>query len=146
MGKSRKQLSEGVALSALKDLRLKATGPRRAVVEVMALEHHPVSARDIFDRLKPGSCDLATVYRSLAALERTGLAHRYDLGDGVARYELLHGTRKHHHHHLVCTRCSEVVEIEHCAIQEMERMVAERNGFESVSHRLEFFGVCPSCQ
>jgi Fe2+ or Zn2+ uptake regulation protein len=38
------------------------------------------------------------------------------------------------------------VELEDCTICELEEQVASRNGFIAVTHKLEFFGVCPACQ
>ena len=89
---------------------------------------------------------MATVYRSLHLLENMKMVKRYDLGDGVARFELLAEGDDGHHHHLVCTRCSTVVEIDECFTQELEEKIAARNGFKSISHKLEFFGICPECQ
>jgi Fe2+ or Zn2+ uptake regulation protein len=43
-------------------------------------------------------------------------------------------------------RCAEVVEIEECSIRELEEQIAARNGFATVTHKLEFFGICPRCQ
>jgi len=51
-----------------------------------------------------------------------------------------------HHHHLICTRCAGVVEIKECFPEEIEQRIASQNGFATVTHRLEFFGVCPDCQ
>jgi Fur family transcriptional regulator, ferric uptake regulator len=51
-----------------------------------------------------------------------------------------------HHHHLVCMKCSEVVEIEECFPREIEKQIAAKNRFKSVTHKLEFFGICPECQ
>jgi len=88
---------------------------------------------------------LATVYRSMRLLEQMGMAKRFDLGDGVARFELLAEGDDGHHHHLVCTRCSEVVEIEDCFTAELEERISARSGFKAVTHKLEFFGICPAC-
>ena len=96
--------------------------------------------------LPSAGCDLATVYRSMHLLEGMKMVKRFDLGDGVARYELLGEGDDGHHHHLVCTRCGAVVEIDECFISELEEKVAARNGFKAVSHQLEFFGICPRCQ
>jgi len=71
---------------------------------------------------------------------------RCDLGDHVARYELLREDDDGHHHHLVCTRCAEVIEIDECSMDELESRIAAHNGFKAVTHRLEFFGICPDCQ
>lgn len=92
-----------------------------------------------------GECDLATIYRAMRLLETMGLVKRYDFGDGIARFELVSGQREAHHHHLVCTRCREVIEIEECCSETLEKRIAAEHGFQAVTHRLEFFGICPDC-
>lgn len=124
----------------------KLTGPRQAILEVLRSSRRPVSSKEIFEALPKGDCDLATVYRSMRMLEEAGLVSRLDLGDGIARYELLRDGGHDHHHHLICTRCSEVVEIDECCTRELEEGVARRHGFKGVTHRLDFFGICPACQ
>jgi Fur family ferric uptake transcriptional regulator len=47
---------------------------------------------------------------------------------------------------LVCTRCAEVIEIDECFPREIESRIAAANGFKAVTHKLEFFGICPDCQ
>lgn len=124
----------------------KITGPRQAILEILRHHPHPMSNKEIFAALKGGDGDLATVYRSMHLLESMKMVKRFDLGDGVARFELLAEGDDGHHHHLVCTRCSTVVEIEECFTRDLERKIASRNGFKAITHRLEFFGVCPRCQ
>ncbi len=124
----------------------KITGPRQAILKMLREQSHPMSNKEIFAALPKGDCDLATVYRSMHLLEKMGMVKRFDLGDGVARFELLGEGDDGHHHHLVCTRCSEVVEIDECGMHSLEEQIAESNGFKAVTHRLEFFGVCPNCQ
>jgi Fur family ferric uptake transcriptional regulator len=130
----------------LRDRARKITGPRQAILEVLRRHRHPMSNKQIFAELPKGDCDLATVYRSMHLLESMGMVKRYDFGDTVARFELLNEGDDGHHHHLVCTRCAEVVEIDECVTQELERRIAERNGFVAITHKLEFFGICPRCQ
>lgn len=124
----------------------RVTGPRRAVLEILRRHPHPLSSKEIFGELPRGEGDLATVYRSLHLLEGMKMVKRFDLGDGVARFELLAEGDDGHHHHLVCTRCAKVVEIEECFTRELEQKIAVSNGFKSITHKLEFFGVCPGCQ
>ena len=100
----------------------------------------------IFAALPKGLCDLVTVYRSMHLLEELGMVKRFDFGDGVARFELVGEGDDGHHHHLVCVRCSRVVEIEECFPSKIEDEIAARNGFKAITHTLEFFGVCPRCQ
>jgi Fur family ferric uptake transcriptional regulator len=140
----RQSLSE--ITQRLRHRALKLTGQRQAVLEVLSRNQHPLSAKELHASMKGGDCDLATVYRCLHALEKAGIAKRYDLGDGVARFELLCEGDDGHHHHLVCTGCSEVIEIEDCCMLVHEAEIARQNGFKRVTHKLEFFGICPACQ
>src|SRR5438874_13518388 len=124
----------------------KLTGPRQAILEILRRGAHPLSIREIFSALPRGDCDLATVYRSIHLLEKMGIVKRFHFGEGGARFELLAEGDDGHHHHLVCTECSEIVEIEECFPESLEQKIAIRNGFKAVTHKLEFFGVCPRCQ
>ena len=124
----------------------KITGPRKAILEVLREHPHPMTNKDIHANLPKGDCDLATIYRSMHMLEELGLVKRFDFGDGVARFELVHDDEHGHHHHLICTGCAEVVEIDECFQQELEAAIATRHGYKSVTHKLEFFGLCPGCQ
>jgi len=122
------------------------TGPRRAILNCLAEETHPLTIKELFTQLPESICDLATVYRSIHMLENVGLVKRFDFGVGVARYELVRHENDAHHHHLICTGCSTVVEIVDCFPEELERRIATGNGFKEISHKLEFFGICPECQ
>lgn len=124
----------------------KITGPRKSILDVLCRHPHPLTNREIYSGLAAGECDLATVYRSIHVLVEMGMVQRFDFGDGVARFELVHHDSAAHHHHLICVRCSDVVEIDECFPAEIEKRIAERNGYKSVTHKLEFFGLCPACQ
>ena len=124
----------------------KVTIPRQAILRILRAERRPLTIKEIHQNLSPGDCDLVTVYRSVNLLERMGMVKRFDLGDGAARFELLGEGDDGHHHHLVCTRCSDIVEIEECFPEELEAKIAAANGYARVTHRLEFFGLCPRCQ
>jgi len=124
----------------------KATAPRQAILSVLRARSHPMSTKEIFSALPKGDCDLATVYRSINLLESMGMVKRFEFGDGIARFELLQEGDDGHHHHLVCTRCAGIVEIDECGMHELESKIAQRNRFKAVTHKLEFFGICPQCQ
>ena len=124
----------------------KVTGPRQAILEILRRHNGPVSIKEIQARLADSRCDLATIYRSMHLLEEMAMVKRFDFGSGGARFELLPEGDDGHHHHLVCTNCADVVELEECFPKELERRIAARNGFKSVTHKLEFFGLCPRCQ
>ena len=123
----------------------RVTGPRQAILHLLGESPHPLTSKEIFFRLPDRGCNLATIYRSLHLLESLGIVKRYDFGDGTARFELAAGGHEDHHHHLICRGCSRVVEIEDCFPPELERQIARQHGFKAVTHKLEFFGLCPQC-
>ncbi len=139
-----KKLTELTA--QLRSKARKITGPRQGILDSMRQNRHPATIKEIFGMLPKGDCDLATVYRSMHLLEEMNMVKRFDFGDGVARFELVDDANGGHHHHLVCTECSKIVELDDCFAEELERSVEKRHGFRSVTHKLEFFGICPSCQ
>lgn len=117
------------------------------ILELLRERQRPWTPQEVIQALAPKRCDLATVYRTLARFEELGLVQRVDLGDGRARFELAESQPGgHHHHHLVCRGCSQIVEIDDCIPPELEQRVADHSGFQNVTHRLEFFGICPKCQ
>lgn len=122
------------------------TGPRQAILRILQAHPRPMSNKEIFEALPPGECDLATVYRSLHLLEDMGLVERFDFGDGSARFEMARPGHSGHHHHLVCTACDAIHPIEDCLALEWEAKIARDSGFKMVTHKLEFFGLCPQCQ
>ena len=141
------QRQELSALTArLRRQARKITGPRAAILEILRRHPHPLTNKEIFAAMSGGQCDLATIYRAMHLLEEMGMVKRFDFGDGTARFELVGEGDDGHHHHLVCTRCEEVVEIEECFPSAIESRIAAANGFKGVTHKLEFFGLCPECQ
>ena len=124
----------------------KITGPRQAILEILSRHPHPMTNREILAAMTGGQCNLATIYRAMHLLEEMGMVKRFDFGDGASRFELVGEGDDGHHHHLICTRCASVVEIDECFLREIDSRIAVRNGFKAVTHKLEFFGICPACQ
>jgi len=133
------------AADLLRVAKLKVTQPRLAILDVMISEHGPFTTDELHAKLSsPRSnspCDVVTIYRCLAKFENLGLINRCDFGDGSVRYEL---RNKDHHHHIICRQCKRVEPLAKCPVE--DRVIQMPNlGFKDVSHRLEFFGVCPEC-
>ena len=124
----------------------RVTEPRLRVAEVFfGLKGHPgvdEVARAVHARW-PGIGN-ATVYRTLHLLAEAGLVESRQFGEGFARYEA--AASREHHDHLVCTACGAILEFEDPAIEEAQRLVAERHGFRMQGHRLDIYGACATCQ
>ena len=148
MKKKKKDLGKlNRILAELKSNQLKLTAPRKLLVTTLIENHGPFGAETLHEEFLKTECDLATVYRTLASLEGAKIIKRCDFGDGVARYELVEVGAAHHHHHLVCTQCKKIEVIHHpCEVDHSIERLAKKRGFKEITHRLEFFGICPACQ
>ena len=132
---------------SLKEIGLKATLPRRKVLELF--EHSKVrhlSAEDVYKSLMAEGIDigLATVYRVLTQFEQAGLLVRHLFEGGKAVYELNEGA---HHDHLVCLQCGRVEEFYDAEIEKRQGKVARDRGFAIHDHSLQIYADCvkPNC-
>lgn len=143
---SHRPLEMSALTGRLRQQARKVTGPRAAILEILRRHPHPLTNKEIFSELTAGQCDLATIYRATQLLEKLGMVKRFDFGDGAARFELVGEGDNSHHHHLICTGCAGVVQVGECVPAEIENRIASAHGYKGVTHRLEFFGLCPDCQ
>jgi len=128
--------------SHLKDIGLKATGPRLKILnlfETCGLRH--LSAEDVYRIMLEEKIDigLATVYRVLTQFEQAGILTRHHFESERAVYELNHG---HHHDHLVCMQCGRVVEFFEPEIEALQEKVAKQHGFKIQEHALYLYAEC----
>jgi len=135
-------MSEAAALARMAGLR--PTPQRVAIIEVLEGQERPVTAQDLHGEFRGGGRPgLATVYRTLKALEDTGLAETFDAGEGEQAYRLCEPA---HHHHLICERCGQVQTIPSCEVEGWASSVARRRGFSVTGHRADVYGVCERCR
>ena len=123
----------------LKKAGLKATAPRRKILQLLedSDERH-LGAEDIYRQLTDSGEDigLATVYRVLAQFESAGLVTRHNFESGHSVYELDKGA---HHDHMVCLETGKVTEFVSREIEEMQRIIADKHGYELIDHRFVLY-------
>ncbi|MGL6072000.1 ferric iron uptake transcriptional regulator [Craterilacuibacter sp.] len=132
--------------SHLKDIGLKATGPRLKILELFensVLRH--LSAEDVYKKMLTEEMDigLATIYRVLTQFEQAGILVRHHFESGKAVYELNQGG---HHDHMVCMSCGKVTEFFEPKIESLQDRIAEQHGFAIQDHALYLYGECAECQ
>ena len=118
---------------------LKMTGQRRVIARVLSdAEDHP-DVEELYRRATAldRNISIATVYRTVRLLEEKNILERRDFGGGRARYE---PTEHGHHHHLIDVESGHVIEFEDAEHERVLQAIANRLGFDLVSHRLELFG------
>jgi Fur family ferric uptake transcriptional regulator len=129
----------------LKKAGLKVTGPRVKILEMLsATKTQHLTAEAIYKNLLEIGDDvgLATVYRVLTQFESAGLVVRHHFEGGQAVFELDDGT---HHDHLVCVKCSIVVEFVDAIIEERQQHIAQQMNFKMTDHSLYIYGICEDC-
>ncbi len=131
--------------SHLKDIGLKATGPRLKILDLFETsESRHLSAEDVYRRLIAENIDvgLATIYRVLTQFEQAGILVRHHFETGKAVYELNEGG---HHDHMVCVKCGKVVEFFDPEIEALQDRIAQQHNFHIVDHALYMYGECAEC-
>ena len=125
---------------------LKITKQRRIVLKIFLECKNHVSVEELYNvvlKTEP-KIGLATVYRTLALLTKSGLALEMDFGDGQKRYESSY--KSVHHDHMVCTECGKILEFNHPLIEKYQEEVAMQKNFKITSHKLDLFGLCQDCK
>ncbi len=133
--------------ATLRACGLRATSARVAVLGCLEAAEGPLSHAEVFDRVRPGGFDRATVYRNLVDLTEVGLARRYDLGDHVWRFELAEEADAHAaeaHAHFVCNACGSI----ECLPDDSVAVKAVRGAPRALAHKdleVQVRGTCDEC-
>jgi len=123
----------------------KVRGTRQASALAAALASLPGfrSAQEIHAevRRRGETVGLTTVYRHLQVLSEQGAVDAIRDPSGEILYRQCDSSA--HHHHLTCRVCGRSVEVEGRVLEQWAEKVAAENGFTSVDHTVELFGLCP---
>lgn len=132
-------------LNDLKDKGLKQTKHRLAILESLKANDQPLSAEEIFKRLKERkiAINLSTVYRNVELLAEKKVLNKLVLsGEQRAVFEY---NQEIHRHYLICLSCSEIRTIEDCPLQGYEERLGCETGYRIIGHQLDVYGYCAAC-
>jgi len=132
-------------IKQLKQAGIKITQHKLAVLELFA-EHKHLDALEISKIFNKRNVDisLATIYRILSSFEEHKIVTKHNFGNEHANYEL--SLSNEHHDHLICVKCSKVIEFVNQQIEELQMQIAKNNDFKVYNHTLNIYGVCKECQ
>jgi Fur family transcriptional regulator, ferric uptake regulator len=130
----------------LRDHHQPVTQQRDHVAEIVLTSDDHLSVEQIRRRLaeRGTRVGLATIYRTVDLLVRSGLVRGHDFGQGFRRFEPVPAQSTHEH--LICVRCGSVTEFAHERLERMLPIIADEYGFQPDRHRVEIYGVCRDCQ
>lgn len=138
-----------VLVGRLREEGYRLTPQRIALLRLLAgSDRHP-SASDLYAQFQARlpTTSPATIYKMLNLLKELDEVLELGFSDDDNRYD---GRRPYPHPHLICVRCRKIidpeVDIAEDQMQQMAQQVARQSGYQNISHRLDFYGVCPDCQ
>jgi Fur family transcriptional regulator, ferric uptake regulator len=134
-------------LSVLQRAGHRLTEPRRAVAELISERQGHFTAAELLADVRGRRMRIgrATLFRALDLLTDLDALERLDLPSGEHAYVACEPLRRHHHH-VVCSACGRSTEVGDCGMQAVATEAARRTGFRIEEHRLELYGLCPTCQ
>ena len=132
-------------LAKLKSRDFRITPQRYAVLQILAASHDHPSVSEIYEavRIKFPTTSLATVYKTVSLLKDIDEVLELGFHDGNNRYD---GTRPFPHPHVICTQCKKIMDPELAGLEDLSAEMSLMTGYRIISHRLDFFGLCPDCQ
>ena len=119
---------------------VKLTDQRRIIAKVMSDSNDHPNVDELYNRVSKidSKISIATVYRTVKLFEESGILVKHDFKAGKARYEELN---EGHHDHLIDVKSGEIIEFVDNEIEELQKKVAEKYGYELVDHKLELYGI-----
>jgi len=132
-------------LERLRELGLRLTPQRLAILRVLAESLGHPSVEDIHAAILKDypTTSLATVYKTVHLLKEAGEVLELEFSDLANRYD---GNKPYPHPHVICRGCGAIAEPMDCGAVALADKVAEQTGFTVLSHRLDFYGLCPRCR
>ena len=119
---------------------VKLTDQRKLIAQTMSNSHDHPNVDELHNRVSKvdPKVSIATVYRTVKLFVETGILTRHDFKGGKARYEELPDS---HHDHLIDVQSGEIVEFVDEEIEKLQKIVAEKLGYQLVDHKLELYGI-----
>jgi Fur family peroxide stress response transcriptional regulator len=129
----------------LRDRGHRLTPQRLAVLEILAVSKGHPTVQQIYDQMKADfpTTSLATVYKTVTLIKDMGEVLELGFSDDSNHYD---GNKPFPHPHLICKKCKSIIDPEIPDLGTLPQQVAEATGYEILSHRLDFCGICPQCQ
>ena len=137
-------LTQQELVDRLRNRSVRVTPQRLAIAEaVLNSTDHP-TVQQIYERVRDHfpSMTLATIYSTLAVLERSGLIQELPF-ERMSRYE----PNMDPHVNLVCIGCENVMDADagQEAVVRLRNRILNESDFQVEWQRVDFYGWCPNC-
>jgi Fur family transcriptional regulator, peroxide stress response regulator len=132
-------------LKKLKETGHRITPQRITILRILAESRGHPSVEDIYEKVRVDfpTTSLATVYKTITVIKELGEVLELEFSCGHNRYD---GNNPYPHPHLICMKCREIVDPELSSLTDLNQELTADTGYKILSHRLDFYGICPKCQ
>ena len=132
-------------LDKLKEKGHRITPQRLVILRTLVESQNHPSVEDIFAKVRVHfpTTSLATVYKTISVIKELGEVLELEFSSGHNRYD---GHKPYPHPHLLCVKCKKIVDPELSSLAHLTRELVSDTGYRILSHRLDFYGICPKCQ
>jgi Fur family peroxide stress response transcriptional regulator len=132
-------------VSKLREHDFRITPQRLAVLRVLAASKGHPSVERIYEivRREFPTTSIATIYKTVHLLKQINEVLEIAFPDGSNRYD---GNKPFPHPHVICLRCQKIIDPDLKSLKDMTAEVTEETGFDILTHRLDFFGICGDCK
>ena len=119
---------------------VKLTDQRKIIARIMSESNDHPNVDELYNRVSKfdSKISIATVYRTVKLFEEAGIITKHDFKGGKARYEEV---SEGHHDHLIDVNTGEIIEFVDEDIENLQKKVAEKYGYNLVDHKLELYGI-----
>ena len=119
---------------------VKLTEQRKIIAKVMSTSDDHPNVDELYNRVSEidAKISIATVYRTVKLFEEAGILAKHEFKGGKARYEEI---SESHHDHLIDVKTGEIIEFVDDEIEQLQKKVADKYGYDLVDHKLELYGV-----
>ncbi len=131
--------------SRVKKRGLKHSAQRELILQTLYHAKEHLTPEEIYNEVKKlnSSIGLATVYRTLAFLEKEQLVQSVSFGSEGKKYEL---NRGEHHDHMICLECGKIIEFFNEDLERLQEAIAKESDFKLITHQMNLYGICKECQ
>lgn len=132
------------AVDALREAGGRITPQRQLIIETLTRAHNQLDAEKLYRavRRQDQSVSLATVYRTLSALEALGLIRtRYISSDHERKYIETVSPR----YHFTCKNCHKVMSFTTSLVDDLKRELEHTLNVEVTNACVCIDGLCPDC-
>lgn len=131
-----------ISISKKRRNMLKKTKTRELVKNTLENANKPLSAYEIFDKLKDNNITLSSIYRTLEIFHANNIISK-DIGnDKVCKYTII---KNEHKHYLECRKCHTSTALDFCPYHTANKKIKNETNFTVDEHNVIILGVCENC-